>query len=71
MTTHPTREAWLLAAVELLRPLFKAKKSMSFLTIAKSHADLPAQAASITSGSAGHAKVVCMIAIKFSSPLPC
>lgn len=25
MTTHPTREAWLLAAVAMLRPLFKSK----------------------------------------------
>lgn len=70
MIAFSNREAWLLAAVQLLKPIFAAKNTL-FLTTAKSLADLPAPVhAATTSGSAGHGAAVPMTETKFSFPQP-
>ena len=55
MTAYSKHEAWLLAAVELLRPIFAAKNILFRMT-AKSLVDLPSQEHAVTtSATAVHA----------------
>ncbi len=70
MTAFSNREAWLLAAVQLLKPIFAAKRHIVPDDCQVSCGFARPERAVTTSGSAGHAAAAPMKEIKSSFPQP-